>query len=73
MDFTDKNDAKASDNFSEAFKLRMESMERRFKKDSNSTKSKKDFTKEELLQRKKELLKNARLNIQSTKTLDETP
>jgi hypothetical protein len=51
----------------------MESIERRFKKDDRSSKEKKGFTKEELYERKKELLKNARLNIHSAKTLEETP
>lgn len=44
MDFTDKNEKdKEAKNFSEAFKNRMESMERRFKKGPN--KKKKEFTK----------------------------
>ncbi len=43
MDFTEKHDVKEAKNFSEAFKQRMESMEKRFKKPE---KEKKEFTKQ---------------------------
>ena len=68
MDFTEKAEAKEANTFSEAFRQRMESNERRFKKKGDSTTTntqKKSFTKEELLERKKELLKEARDKIKS--------
>ncbi len=68
MDFTEKACSKEANNFSEAFKQRLESNERRFKKKGDETKStlKKEYTKEELLERKKELLKSARDKVKKS-------